>query len=145
MGAEHKWEVGKTAVEVERFKNDYRSDISLTLVAQCYGMSTKTTHQVAERLGLPLREQKPRGPSKKQPPVVSSLDEVNQQIEKYNQLLQELEQKRLSLLIRAEVDGEDAVVYGCGEPIRRNRKDWFTWLKAGGPAILRACISGETA
>ena len=105
-------------------------------IANTYGTTLRAVSQYAIRRGI--RRFKPRKDSKIAPvkPAVT-LSAVESELETLTARVEELKQKRASMLIRFEQDGENVLVYGVGECLAAPAQAWLAFLNAEGARRLR--------
>jgi uncharacterized protein YPO0396 len=96
----------------------------------------RAVSQYARRRGI--RRFKSRKDSKIAPvkPAIT-LSAVESELETLAARVEELKQKRASMLIRFEQDGENVLVYGVGECLAAPAHAWLAFLNAEGARRLR--------
>jgi hypothetical protein len=127
---------------IEDFKTCYKDQsLTLDLIGGNFGMSATVVHDVAVRLGCERRAAKPWGRRAVAPGT--SVNLLEDQIEKLKQELTQLEQKKIDLEIRAERQGSYIRVFGLDCDVLVSVSRWAVWLKAGGPQKIRQLIREE--
>jgi predicted transcriptional regulator len=105
-------------------------------IANTYETTMRAVSQYARRRGI--RRFKSRKDSKIAPvkPAIT-LSAVEGELEALMARVEELKQKRASMLIRFERDGENVLVYGVGECLAAPAQAWLAFLNAEGARRLR--------
>jgi predicted transcriptional regulator len=105
-------------------------------IANTYETTMRAVSQYARRRGI--RRFKSRKDSKIAPvkPAIT-LSAVESELETLAARVEELKQKRASMLIRFEQDGENVLVYGVGECLAAPAHAWLAFLNAEGARRLR--------
>jgi hypothetical protein len=105
-------------------------------IANTYETTMSAGSQYARRRGI--RRFKSRKDSKIAPvkPAIT-LSAVESELETLAARVEELKQKRASMLIRFEQDGENVLVYGVGECLAAPAHAWLAFLNAEGARRLR--------
>jgi len=107
-------------------------------IAKVYGVPHGVISYYAIKRGI-RRQAKPRGKVLQSRAVQSvvSLATVESELETLAARIEELKQKRASMLIRFEQDGENVLVYGVGECLAAPAHAWLAFLNAEGARRLR--------
>jgi len=103
-------------------------------IAKVYGVPHSVIGYYAIKHGI-RRQAKLRGKGEAHPVV--SLATVESELETLAARIEELKQKRASMLIRFEQDGENVLVYGVGECLAAPAHAWLAFLNAEGARRLR--------
>jgi hypothetical protein len=105
-------------------------------IAKVYGVADGVISYYAIKHGI-RRQTKLRGKVAVAVKTTVSLAAVESELETLAARVEELKQKRASMLIRFEKDGEDVLVYGVGECLAAPAHAWLAFLNAEGARRLR--------
>jgi len=107
-------------------------------IAKVYGVPHGVISYYAIKHGI-RRQTKLRGKGgvKKAALHAVTLSAVESELETLAARIEELKQKRASMLIRFEQDGENVLVYGVGECLAAPAHAWLAFLNAEGARRLR--------
>lgn len=105
-------------------------------IAKVYGVADGVISYYAIKHGI-RRQTKLRGKVAAAVKTTVSLAAVESELETLAARVEELKQKRASMLIRFEQDGENVLVYGVGECLAAPAHAWLAFLNAEGARRLR--------
>jgi hypothetical protein len=105
-------------------------------IAKVYGVADGVISYYAIKHGI-RRQINPRGKVAVAVKTTVSLAAVESELETLAARVEELKQKRASMLIRFEQDGENVLVYGVGECLAAPAHAWLAFLNAEGARRLR--------